>query len=74
MAIDFNDLLEKVGEQYNNASLDLTVKEVDFPHSGKKVYRDFADLAQLQTIVRNQAAFADREENGLMSLIERDFS
>lgn len=36
--------------------------------------RSILEVAQAMTIIKNQANLAEKETNGLVSLIERDFS
>jgi hypothetical protein len=71
MAIDWNDLVEKVGDQLDGEN-ELLVKKVTTADGMVKEMRDFSELASLQTIARNQAAMNDKETNGLASLIEMD--
>jgi len=71
MAIDFDDLIDKLGDQLD-AERDLLVKKTTTASGLTREMRDFTELAQLQTIARNQAAMVDREANGLASLIEMD--
>ena len=74
MSINFNDLLDKAGDQLNGANVDLTMKSFTDSRGATKTMRDFADLASLQTIVKNQEATLEREAHGCVSRFERDFS
>lgn len=73
MVIDWGDIEEKLGEQLDGAN-DLLVSKITTADGKSKEFRSFQEIAQLQTIARNRAAQADKETNGMVSLIERDFS
>ena len=51
---------------------ELSVKEKTGVQGGSKTYRDFKDLAILDTIERNRDANNARDTNGIMSLPEID--
>ena len=74
MSIDFNDLLEKAGEELNKTNNDITIKSFTNAQGGQTVKRDFSEFAALDTFARNQAASAERTDHGMVSRFERDFT
>ena len=71
MAINFDDLVNKVGDELD-AEKHLLIKKTTNAMGQTTEMRDFSDIAQLSTIAKNQAAAVDRDANGIMSRVEMD--
>lgn len=72
MAVDFEDLLDKAGNELNDAN-QIMLKSYTDAKGATKTYRDLSELAQLQTFARNQTALNDRDTNGIIQRVERDY-
>lgn len=69
--IDWESVLDKVEDALLSSDQILT-KQYQSAHGGTKTYRDFKDIASLQTINKNRKALEESEDNGLLSFFEID--
>jgi hypothetical protein len=70
MAVDWEDLIEKAGEELA-ASNSVILKQFTDTRGQTRVNRDLSEFAQLQSIARNQSALDERDNNGIIALMER---
>lgn len=72
--VDWGAVISNVEDELTNlATKDmLMTKQKTAAHGGATIFRDFKDIASLQTIRKNQEALTDREDNGLLSFFEYD--
>jgi len=72
MAIDWTPIVEKL--QADLLAGQPLIKTRVGVQGGSKTFRDFKDIASLDTIERNRDATDERDQNGIMSLAEIDFN
>jgi len=72
MAIDWTKVVEQLQAELEAGQ--VSVKTKVGVQGGSKTFRDFRDIASLETIERNRDANNERDENGIMSLAEIDFN
>ena len=70
MAVDWNAINEKIGTALAADTTDILVSKITNRDGQTKEFRTAAELAQFQTIARNQAAADDRDDNGMCTLAE----
>jgi len=74
MAIDWTLVVQNLQAELETQGSQILVKTKVGVQGGSKTFRDFKDIATLDTIQRNREASTERDNNGIASLAEIDFN